>query len=159
MTKKGIYITKYSGETAIFDSDKIRNSLKYSRASQPEIDRIIKVVESKLYEGISTQKIYRIVHDQLKKIDRPNAGRYNLKKGILELGPTGFPFEVFIGELLKSKGYKVKVGVIVQGNCVQHEVDVVAEKDNEHFMIECKYHSSFSTKCNVKYRFIFNRDS
>lgn len=150
MKKKDLYIIKYSGESVLFDSNKLRNSLKYSGASKQEIDQIIKIVKSKLFEGISTKKIYRIVQDQLKKIDRPNAGRYNLKKGIMELGPTGFPFEVFIGELLKRQGYKVEVGVIVQGDCVQHEVDVVAEKDNEHFMIECKYHSSFSTKCNVK---------
>ena len=31
-----------------------------------------------------------------------------------------------------------------------HEVDVIAEKDNQHFMIECKFHNDSSRNCNVK---------
>ena len=68
----------------------------------------------------------------------------------MELGPSGFPFEKFVGKLFKSEGYKTEVGVIVQGNCVQHEVDVIAQKDNKHYMIECKYHSDQGRFCNVK---------
>lgn len=150
MVENNINIIKYSGDTAIFNSDKIKKSLKYSGADDREIDQIIKVVRSKIYEGISTRKIYKIVFDELKKKGKPKAGRYNLKRGILEFGPTGFPFELFVGELLKHQGYKVNVGVIVQGHCVKHEVDVVAEKDNKHFMIECKFHNTFKIKCNVK---------
>mgnify|MGYP006291688723 FL=1 len=67
-----------------------------------------------------------------------------------ELGPTGYPFERFVGELLKNQGYRVEVRQIVQGHCVQHEVDVVAEKDDRKFMIECKFHSDSSRKCDVK---------
>ncbi len=150
MAENKINIIKYSGESVVFDSDKIRKSLQYSGTNKKEIDQIIEIVKSGLYDGISTKEIYKIVFEELNKKGRPKAGRYNLKRGILELGPTGFPFELFIGELLKHQGYKVNVGVIVQGHCVKHEVDVVAEKDNKHFMIECKYHSSFKTKCNVK---------
>jgi hypothetical protein len=68
----------------------------------------------------------------------------------MELGPTGFPFEKFVGKILDYEGFKTQVGVIVQGHCVQHEVDVVAHKDNKHYMIECKYHSSQGRFCNVK---------
>jgi len=68
----------------------------------------------------------------------------------MELGPSGFPFEKFVGKLFKFEGYKTEVGVIVQGNCVQHEVDVIAQKDNKHYMIECKYHSDQGRFCNVK---------
>jgi len=58
-----------------------------------------------------------------------------LKKAILQLGPTGYPFERFVGELLKYQGYEAKVGQIVQGNCVQHEVDVVAKKGDTVFLL------------------------
>ena len=68
----------------------------------------------------------------------------------MELGPTGFPFEKLVGKIMEYEGYETKVGVIVKGNCVQHEVDVIAQKDNNHYMIECKYHSDQGRFCNVK---------
>ena len=50
-----------------------------------------------------------------------------LKQAIMELGPSGFPFEQFVAELLKCRGYQIKVGVIVEGHCVNHEIDVKFE--------------------------------
>jgi Holliday junction resolvase-like predicted endonuclease len=78
------------------------------------------------------------------------AARYKLKHAIMELGPSGFPFEQFVAELLKHKGYKTQVGVIVKGHCVNHEVDVIAEKDKHHFMIECKFHNRQGYSSDVK---------
>ena len=66
------------------------------------------------------------------------------------MGPTGFPFEHFVGELLKSQGYAVEVGKTIPGKCVQHEVDVVAEKDNQVVMVECKYHNTQGKICSVQ---------
>lgn len=39
---------------------------------------------------------------------------------------------------------------IVQGVCVSHEIDVVAEKDERHIMIECKFHNQLGIKSDVK---------
>src|SRR5690606_6702976 len=63
---------------------------------------------------------------------------------------SGYPFEKYVGEILKHEGYKTRVGQIVQGHCVQHEVDVIASKDDQHFMVECKFHSDQVRKCDVK---------
>ena len=68
----------------------------------------------------------------------------------MELGPTGHPFEKLVGELLRTKGFSIQVGVVVQGVCVSHEVDVVAEKENRHIMVECKFHNQLGTKSDVK---------
>jgi len=146
-TKK---IIKKSGEIADFISEKLIASLIKSGASESVAQKITGEIETALYDGITTREIYEKAFEKLRKHSRPTASRFKLKKAIMELGPTGFPFENFVGELLKYQGFKVEVGVIVQGNCVQHEVDVAAEKDSEHFMVECKFHSSFSTKCSVK---------
>jgi hypothetical protein len=87
---------------------------------------------------------------KLKSRSKPMAARFHLKQAIMELGPSGFPFENFIAALLKEQGYAVQIGVTVQGKCVKHEVDVIAEKDNQHFMIECKYHNQPGNVTNVK---------
>ena len=78
------------------------------------------------------------------------AGRYRLKNAIMELGPTGYPFEIFVGKILETMGYQVETGVIVQGKCIQHEVDVVAKRPGEMIMIECKFHSGNQTKSGVQ---------
>lgn len=145
-----ISITKASGEIVAFSVDRLKHSLEKSGANESEIERIIKEISSKLYEGIATKKIYRIAFNLLKESSRPLAAKYHLKQAIMELGPSGYPFEKFIGEILKNQGYSVKVGEIVQGKCVNHEIDVIAEKDQHHFMIECKYHNQLGTFSDVK---------
>jgi len=143
-------ILKTSGELAVFDTDKLRNSLERSGAGDELIEEIIQDVKSELFEGMTTRTIYKKAFSLLRKRSRASAARYKLKRAIIELGPTGYPFERFVGELLKHQGYLVQVGVDVQGHCISHEVDVVAEKDKEHFMIECKFHSDPNRKCGVQ---------
>jgi hypothetical protein len=145
-----ISITKASGEIVPFSSDKLKRSLKRAGANEDEIDRIIEEIGSKLYEGIPTKKIYKTAFNLLKESSRPLAAKYHLKHAIMELGPSGYPFEKYIGEILGYQGYKTTVGEIVQGKCVNHEIDVIAEKDHHHFMIECKYHNLPGTFSDVK---------
>jgi len=114
------------------------------------VDAIIDEVQSQLYPGISTKKIYRLAFNLLKKNAGHSAARYQLKRAIMELGPSGYPFEYFIGEILKSQGYSVQVGQVVNGKCVSHEIDVIAEKNNHYMMIECKYHNLPGTVSDVK---------
>lgn len=148
--ENSIFITKRNGEKVPFNVQKLIDSLDRSGASEEDIEQVTKEVGKNLAEGMSTHKVYRLAYAILRKKSNRVAGTYRLKKAIFELGPTGFPFEQFVGELLKNQGYKIEVGKIVQGHCVQHEVDVIAEKDNQKFMIECKFHSDPSKKCDVK---------
>ena len=148
--KHPINIVKYSGDVVAFDVDKLINSLRRSQASEELIQQIVGQVEDQLYEGITTKKIYQMAFKMLKGKSRVSASKYKLKKALMEFGPSGFPFEKLVGKLLAHEGFSTQVGVIVQGNCVQHEVDVIAQKDNTHYMIECKYHSDQGRFCNVK---------
>lgn len=148
--KNSINIVKHSGDVVAFDVDKLINSLRRSQASKELIQQIVEQVQNQLYEGITTKKIYQMAFKMLKGKSRVSASKYKLKKALMELGPSGFPFEKMVGKLFAHEGFSTEVGVIVQGNCVQHEVDVIALKDNNHYMIECKYHSDQGRFCNVK---------
>ena len=86
----------------------------------------------------------------MKKKDSHLASKYKLKKAIYELGPTGFPFERFISAILEYSGYKTEVGTILQGLCVTHEIDIIAHKNNESTVVECKFHNEEGLNCNVK---------
>lgn len=145
-----INITKASGLKAPFNRGKLKQSLLRSGATNEQANEISNEVIEMLVEGMSTRKIYKAAFRLLRNYSRPAAARYKLKRAIMELGPSGFPFEMFVAELLKHKGYQTKVGVIVQGHCVKHEIDVVAEKDEHHYMIECKFHNRQGLTSDVK---------
>ncbi len=145
-----VNIIKANGERVPFQIEKLTNSLKRAHASEVDIQQIVNQVLSNIYEDISTKKIYKMAFRLLKNKSRVSASRYKLKKALMELGPTGFPFEKLVGKLMEHEGFATEVGVIVQGNCVQHEIDVIAQKENNHYMIECKYHSDQGRFCNVK---------
>lgn len=145
-----ISIVKSSGEVVQFSLTKLKKSLKRTGADDEVVASILETVQDELYQGITTKEIYNRAFALLKKKKNVFASKYKLKKAIYELGPTGFPFEHFIGAILKYSGYKVAVGEILQGECVQHEVDIVAHKNNETTVVECKFHSEQGLVCNVK---------
>lgn len=145
-----IDIIKSSGEKAKFSLDKLRNSLKHSGADHNLVAEIVAKVRDELYEGISTTEIYNRAYALLKKKKSVFASKYKLKKAIYELGPTGFPFERFVGAILEYSGYSTKVDVIMDGSCVTHEIDVVAQKNGKTTIVECKFHSEEGRNCNVK---------
>jgi Holliday junction resolvase-like predicted endonuclease len=145
-----IEILKSSGERAKFSLDKLRKSLKHSGADHNLVEQIVGQVKDELYEGISTNEIYNRAYALLKKNKSVFASKYKLKKAIYELGPTGFPFERFVAAILEYSGYHTSVDQIMNGICVTHEIDVVAEKNGTITIIECKFHSEEGRNCNVK---------
>ncbi|WP_300662837.1 restriction endonuclease [Fluviicola sp.] len=143
-------VTKASGEKSPFSEEKVRKSLLRSGADNEQIDFILEEIRNQFYDGMTTRNIYKIAFALLKSGSRHQAARYHLKYAIMELGPSGFPFEKYIAELFKKEGYKTQTGQIFQGKCVTHEIDVVAEKDRNQLLIECKYHNQSGISCNVK---------
>jgi hypothetical protein len=150
MQNQNFDIIKSSGEKVKFSLHKLRNSLKRSGADDKAIAHILNIVRDELYQGISTREIYNRAFALLKTKKSVFASKYKLKKAIYELGPTGFPFERFVASILQYSGYQVEVGQIIQGMCVSHEVDVVARKNSDYLVIECKFHSEEGRNCNVK---------
>lgn len=121
-----------------------------SGAPPASVNFIIGEIESILVDGMTTRKIYQMAFSKLRKEDNTTAARYKLKRSIMELGPSGFPFERYIGELLKDQGYEVQVGVFAEGACINHEVDVIGEKGNRRIAVECKFGNTKDKKLDVK---------
>lgn len=147
---KKTLITKASGEKNVFSEEKLRNSLLHSGASPEVVDAIIAQIISRLYDGIPTSEIYGMAFRLLKRRKKGPAAKYKLKNAIMELGPTGFPFEQFIARVFQRMGFETQTGKILEGRCVQHEVDVVARKGPEQQLIECKFHQQKGIFCDVK---------
>lgn len=143
-------VRKASGVLEPFSEEKLYHSLRNSGANDLLIKWVMDQIRMKLTEGISTRRIYKEAFKLLRTKTGALAARYSLKQAIMELGPTGFPFEKFIGELLKRIGYNSLTGQIIHGRCVAHEVDVVAWNEHMQLMIECKYHNTPGNICSVQ---------
>ena len=145
-----LLIRKASGDMEPFSSEKLRRSLQRSGAADNVIEPILKDVESWIYDGISSRKIYDRAFALLRKKTLSVASRYKLKNALMEMGPTGHPFEHFAGQVFKALGYNVEVAQILQGHCVTHEVDVIASKEKSQMFIECKYYLTTDKNANVQ---------
>ena len=138
---KDILIKKASGLEEKFSPDKLERSLINAGALEDTIQKIVKDVESWIYPGVTTKKIYSHAFSMLRRDRAPKSIRYKLKQAIFQLGPTGYPFETLVGQIFKQRGFETEVGIIVDGKCVTHEMDVIATQAGIQNLVECKYHS------------------
>lgn len=140
-------VIKRSGESEEFDAKKTVNAMVRSGASDMEIKGIMEALEPQLYDGITTEEIYRMVRRMLQG---RKAARYSLKKGILRLGPEGENFETYVSRLFQAEGYDTKTRQFLNGRCIKHEVDVLMTRGKERVMVECKFHNYLGIKCTIQ---------
>lgn len=145
-----IWVIKSTGERERFSLAKLRRSLVRSGADEETSQMVIDHITPELHDGMKTSQIYGHAFSILKKRKFPAAIRYSLRKAVMELGPSGFPFEKFVAEVLRGKGYSAQTGVILPGFCVSHEVDILMGKDERHIFAECKFHNQQGLKTDVK---------
>jgi hypothetical protein len=145
-----VQITKNSGTTEAFNKTKFQQSLRDADTSEALINEILGKVEDILHDGISTQEIFKESYKHLQNHSKQSAGRYRLKEAIFELGPSSQPFEQFTAELLKNLGYETELGVTALGECITHDIDVIAQNDDAYILVECKFFGRDDERCNVK---------
>lgn len=148
--EKDVWVIKTSGERERFSMKKLRRSLTRSGADEETIERIVSHILPEIHDGMKTSQIYKHAYSVLKKSKYPAAIRYSLRKAVMELGPSGFPFEKYVAEVMRRKGYSARTGVILPGFCVSHEVDILMEKGERHIFAECKFHNQQGLKTDVK---------
>src|SRR3989338_6047321 len=143
-------VLKAGGSTEPFNEGKIRLSIKRAGIPQNLVENVVAHVKSKLYENIPTSEIYKHITEFLEKSPSPfYKTKYSLKQAIMDLGPTCYPFEDYVSEILKMEGYQTQVRQILEGRCVSHEIDIIAEKDGQKILIEAKFHNSPGTRSDV----------
>ncbi|MBP9711191.1 MAG: restriction endonuclease [Candidatus Pacebacteria bacterium] len=143
-------IAKADGKTEPFDPKKLVASLRRAGAKESVAEQVERDLEKEMWEGISTQEIYSRAFAMLHEARHEVAARYSLKRALLEFGPSGFPFEDYIGELFRAEGKQARVRQIVKGKCVEHEVDVVIDGPGEKIFVEAKFHNAAGFKSDLK---------
>lgn len=144
-----IHISKYSGELVLFDPEKLKGSLYKSGANREEVTQVMEELLPFLYDGIPSKSLYQLAFKQLKKVSNAFAARYSLKKALRDLGPAGYSFEKWVAKFFQSYGYKTLTGQLIPGVAVTHEADVIAQKDERTYWIECKFRNTVDAKISV----------
>lgn len=158
---KPIYIIKEDGKEEVFDPKKLEVSLLKSGAQPTTADKITRTVVEDIEKGVcdplhenggtcTVHQIYQKAFGMLKSLSISAAARYSLRRSIMEFGPTGFPFEEYVAEIFKAKGFSTLVDQIVLGGCVPHEVDVVAWNADKLIMSEVKFHNEPAGRTDLK---------
>ncbi|MCA9365816.1 ATPase [Candidatus Kaiserbacteria bacterium] len=145
-----VTIVKADGSVEYFKVEKLRRSLRRAGATKDEVREIVTEVDKLLYEGIKTQEIYRLAFELLRKSEMPAAARYSLRRALFGLGPTGFPFEIFLAKLFEVEGYITRTGVELEGKCASHEIDVTAYNETNSFVAEAKFHARPGIKTDLQ---------
>ncbi len=145
-------IVKADGTKQVFDPMRLIVSLRRAGAGEHTAEQIAHVITETLVPGTSSKEIYARAFALLRKEARPVAARYALRRALLELGPTGHPFEDFISHLFRAEGWQVETRKIIRGACVAHEVDLYAshEEQNTFLAAELKYHNDPGYKTDLK---------
>jgi hypothetical protein len=144
-------VTKADGSRELFDERKLVNSLTRVGVRPGDREQIISRIKDEVRHGVTTSEIYTYAMDQLKSHPGVAAARYSIKRAVLALGPSGFPFEKYIAEVLKAHGATgVMTDVTINGACVPHEVDIVANIKNVRVGIEAKFHNTAGLKTEIK---------
>jgi Holliday junction resolvase-like predicted endonuclease len=139
-----IYVTKADGSKQPFDKQKIINTCLRLQATPEQAQSIADKIEAKAYDGIPTKKILQMIFQYMKKY-RPAIGyQIDLRQAIAMLRSKP-DFEIFVSKLFEAIGYEVETNLIIQGKCIEHEIDVVARKGNEIILVEVKHHVNHHT--------------
>jgi len=133
-----------------FNRDKLNASLLKAGASSELSGSATDEVDRQFKNCMNTDDIYNRALDHIRKIDPKIALKYTLKRAIMSLGPDGFVFEKYVAKILEQNGYTAEMPQLLSGFCVDHEVDIIAERKDEHIMVECKYHNVSGIQSDIK---------
>ena len=136
---KFIYVINARGETEPFSCRKVLSSARRAGASHNTAKKIVNIIRKDVYPGIETQEIFEKIKQLLSRESPESAIRFSLKEAMAKLGPTGFPFEKYIGEIFSRHDFKVKLNQHIPGHCLTYEIDFLARKGKFIYIGECKY--------------------
>jgi len=139
-----VFVTKADGTKQIFDKEKVVRTCRRMGATKEIAEIIVKKIEMNIYNGIETSKILRMIFSQLRKYKSAIEHLIDLRQALSLIKPAP-DFERFIQILLSEHGYEVTPNQIIRGRCVEHEVDAIARKNGETYIVEVKHHFKYHT--------------
>ncbi len=142
----GMLVTKADGRTEKFDRKKIAKTCINAGLPAAKAEAVAKYIEKSVTDGTATHRIYQMILTELRKYDERTPLIYRLREAVARLDPEAF--EIFIVKVLEAYGYKCEWNVIIDGEIIEHQVDITA-KNGGSYMVECKKHFNPHRDCGL----------
>ncbi|MGC8812389.1 MAG: restriction endonuclease [Candidatus Aenigmatarchaeota archaeon] len=133
------FVVKADGRKEEFKREKVIRTCLRMGTSQEQAEMVAKEIEKRIYDGIETRKILKMIFKLLQKFRPEVKYQIDLREAISLLRPKP-DFERFVQLLLEEYGYEIMPNQIIQGYCVDHEIDAVAKKGDQTILVEIKHH-------------------
>jgi len=135
-----VKVTKWDGSREDFKSEKVVRTLLRVGASKDVAENVTSWIEGNICEGISTRRILDMALRRMKKYEPAVSFRKDLRTALCNIRSKP-EFEEYVRIVLLAHSYKVTRNQVIQGFCVTHEIDGIAEKDGKTIYLEVKSHA------------------
>jgi Holliday junction resolvase len=148
---KRLYVTNSRGEREPFSHKKVYYSCRRSGASRDLAEKISREIKKNIYLGIETSEIFEMIKQLLSGKSPKSLIRFSLKEAMMKLGPAGFDFEKYMADVFSENGFEVSINRVIPGLCISdYEIDLVIEKEDIVYIVECKYHRLPGNRVDLK---------
>ena len=137
-------VRKADGGLEPFDKGKVIRTCLKLRVGRREAERIAEEVKREAYDEIPTSRILELIYEKVRRVKPALEHAIDLREAISALRPKP-DFEQYIRLTLESIGYRVEGNKVLEGRCVDHEIDGVAVKGGEVLLLEVKHHVNHHT--------------
>lgn len=132
-------VRKADGRLEQYDSSKVIRTALHLGLDRAEAESLEKEISERIRDGIPTSEILSMIHELARKFRPELVHVRDLREAISALRPKP-DFEEYARIVLREAGYLVEPGRVLEGRCVSHEIDGIAFKGEEVFVIEVKHH-------------------
>ncbi len=132
---------KADGSLQQFEAAKVVKTCLRLGASRRTAEKIAFEIEKQIHDGMRTRDILQMIYSKLRLYKPEISHLTDLRKALSLISPRDF--EVYIQQLLREHGYSVTPNQIIQGKCIAHEVDAIASKGNQVYLVEIKHHVNY----------------
>jgi hypothetical protein len=143
-----VHVRKFDGSLEAYDRSKVVTFCLRLNASKEEAEAIADRVEHRLYDGIPTQKLLQMLRREVMRY-RPDARLRRDLRSAISLLRSKPDWELFVQCLLNKVGYAVEGNRVLQGKCVDNEIDGVLRTPSQTIMLEVKHHVAPHTKTSL----------
>lgn len=144
-----IQVIKRNGMVEQFAESKLSKFFEGQGIATDTAEAMSRRIGASVRDSIHADDLYGLVVRELNTFGK-TIPHISLKNAVSQLGPTGFPFERFVGRIFEAQGYRVIFDQLIRGACTTHEVDVVAIKGEDVIACEVKFHNEVGIKSDVK---------
>jgi hypothetical protein len=137
-------VRKFDGSKQEFDRNRIVHTCLRNGASEETARRVADKIEMDSYEGMTTKEILKLVWTYLGRHHPESQARIDLRLALSRLRPKP-DFENYASLILRKLGYSVQSNKTLRGKCIEHEIDVIAQKEGRTFYVEIKHHNRAHT--------------